>query len=518
VPYHWQFASGPTIFIKNSFLDVGLSGQGDWTGQEASAFHRTKSAPAALALKPTNDEAEADTDEGSDGNSADDERCGMCRGTAPPSPWQAPLLPAKAKEPGDAAAQVDRCPRTPGTALATLSVDSATCELDRAARQCGLATPSSRAATLEPAVISAGVGVAHSEDTSASSPSMGLFASGSTGEAMVGWPLLPAAAWPSPGEQAVLAHHDHGLHNEGGDAPWMAALRVPHGWPQVLPDFSRLPSPVMSPQMSCQVSPVLSRRSSPQLSPQMSPALPPQCELEELEQQFDLRIEEQLGPPPATVCSSSYISPRFPLQVFAGCSQPDLSGSSQRPGPPRSLPASQASSPQWGPSSPPLLSPPRSPTMRASLQQPHSVVQELDASTGVRRVLWSVDAGKLKGHERQTVSPSFELLLGSPVNFRLVIFPRPNLDGKGSASFKKSNGRGSVLLKCEACHGVVTFWMSIGNGRQEDPTNQPRGPVTHDFARHSTCGLPKSLEQWDFSSVVDESSNTFVVCLDILPR
>jgi len=107
--------------------------------------------------------------------------------------------------------------------------------------------------------------------------------------------------------------------------------------------------------------------------------------------------------------------------------------------------------------------------------------------------------------------------LGSPIVSRLVIFPKPTAGAKGGASFKKSRGWGSVHLKCEASAGSVIFQVSIGDGTGGFP-RQPRGPVRHNFADHSTCGLPKDLEHWDFGKAVNKSTQTFAVCLDILPR
>lgn len=136
--------------------------------------------------------------------------------------------------------------------------------------------------------------------------------------------------------------------------------------------------------------------------------------------------------------------------------------------------------------------------------------------TGAHRIIWTVDAGKLRNHERQAVSPSFELPLASLATSRLVIFPKANADGKGSASFKKSGGWGSVYLKCEASGGSVSFMLSVSDGTM-DYVRSPRGPVTHNFADHSTCGLPRDQEQWDFSKAVNHATQTFAVYLDILP-
>jgi len=145
----------------------------------------------------------------------------------------------------------------------------------------------------------------------------------------------------------------------------------------------------------------------------------------------------------------------------------------------------------------------------------NTVTHAVSASTGVLRFMWTVDASKLRSHERQAVSPTFELPLGEGVTSRLVLFPRPTEHGKGSASFRRSKGWGSVQLKCETSEGSVAFMVSIGDGTV-GCARQPCGPLMHDFASHSTCSLPKGQDQWDFSKVVNRSSQTFAVCLDIL--
>jgi len=150
--------------------------------------------------------------------------------------------------------------------------------------------------------------------------------------------------------------------------------------------------------------------------------------------------------------------------------------------------------------------------------QAHTVSQAVSAVSGLRRVLWTVDAGKLQGHERQAVSPFFEIPLGGQTaSFRLVVIPRAPADVKGSASFKKAGGRGCVQVKCEVPRGLVSFWVSVTDGRGDFP-RRPRGPIAHDFAWQSTCGLPKDQELWDFREAVDRVSQTFTICLEILPH
>lgn len=100
-----------------------------------------------------------------------------------------------------------------------------------------------------------------------------------------------------------------------------------------------------------------------------------------------------------------------------------------------------------------------------------------------------------------------------------MIYPKAVSDSKGGASFKKSRGHGFVQLKCEAelaeAIANVRFRISIGSGDKLQP---PRGPVSHNFSSSAVCGLPKDQEEWDFSSVVDPDSATFVVCLEIVPQ
>mmetsp|Transcript_23640 Transcript_23640/g.67835 ORF Transcript_23640/g.67835 Transcript_23640/m.67835 type:complete len:447 (+) Transcript_23640:77-1417(+) len=148
---------------------------------------------------------------------------------------------------------------------------------------------------------------------------------------------------------------------------------------------------------------------------------------------------------------------------------------------------------------------------------PHSIATTDSAALGVRRVVWTVDAEKLRSHERQAVSPSFELPLGVPAVARLVIFPKQTPGAKGGASFARSRGWGGVHLKCEASSGSVSFQISISDGTAAFP-RQARGPVRHDFAVHSICGLPKEIEYWDFGRAVNRATQTFAVCVDILPH
>ncbi|CAK8998286.1 Uncharacterized protein SCF082_LOCUS5590 [Durusdinium trenchii] len=229
-------------------------------------------------------------------------------------------------------------------------------------------------------------------------------------------------------------------------------------------------------------------------------------------QQFwQLQMQPSMQSRPSSVQPSMHSSPQISPQLAPqlGHHVPQLLLSPlMPPGPEPSLPPSPDSS---RPQSPQPVNP--CPVGRQA-PQPHTIRHSLNMETGMHQVFWHVDGSKLKGQERQTVSPSFELPFEGQVSFRLVLVPKPNPDGKGGASFKKANGVGSVHLKCEAAKGLVNFFVSISNGRP-DFKREPRGPVKHNFAELSTCGLRKGDEMWDFTKAVDKETQTFAVCLEI---
>lgn len=138
----------------------------------------------------------------------------------------------------------------------------------------------------------------------------------------------------------------------------------------------------------------------------------------------------------------------------------------------------------------------------------------IERQGGVQRVHWTVNARVLKSMDKSAVSPSFDLdLPGSGVQtFRLTLYPSAKGDGKGAGSFRKAKGRGRIVLKCEtqvpetAPRLAVTFLVGEGDGHQA-----ARGPVVHSFVEHSTCGLPKATEEWDFGASVDEETKTLSV-------
>lgn len=130
------------------------------------------------------------------------------------------------------------------------------------------------------------------------------------------------------------------------------------------------------------------------------------------------------------------------------------------------------------------------------------------------KISWPVDSRKLRGMDKQVVSPSFELCPGMPC--KLMIKPRIAAEKKRQANFKTAGGRGYCEVKCEADASVappkVRFHFSIGSGLQQQSA---RGPVVHDFANNTVGRLPSDIAEWNFSSAVDTESSTLMVCLEL---
>jgi len=138
-------------------------------------------------------------------------------------------------------------------------------------------------------------------------------------------------------------------------------------------------------------------------------------------------------------------------------------------------------------------------------------------SSGGLRVCWPVDACRLHGKDKQLVSPGFDLCPG--VMCKLMLKATEMGSKKGQACFKKSSGRGSIQLKCEASATAdilpVIFRLSIGS---HDSIQDLRGLVVHDFMLDLVSGLSHNEEEWEFRSAIDGTSQTFVVQLEVAPQ
>merc|ERR1712050_88024 len=137
-------------------------------------------------------------------------------------------------------------------------------------------------------------------------------------------------------------------------------------------------------------------------------------------------------------------------------------------------------------------------------------------NSGCFRVNWSVDARKLRGNDTKAVSPAFNICLGKDmeeVKFKMIIQPKVMNEERGGASFRKAKGKGKVFLKCEAelpDTAFIHYRIILGE--------EPRGPFTHNFQENAVCGLPEEESEWDFQAAVSQTSNNFVVCLELQPQ
>lgn len=161
------------------------------------------------------------------------------------------------------------------------------------------------------------------------------------------------------------------------------------------------------------------------------------------------------------------------------------------------------------------------------MPQPQTLCSEFVPERGLFQVDWTVDARKFRGNDRQVVSPPFEMPLVASsssedglVTFKLMLCALAQGERHTGLSFKKSAGKGMVLLKCEGdvqeSVADVEFRISIG-GAAGHPRSQPRGPASHNFARCAVGGLPEEQAEWEFNHAVDEASLTLLVRVEAIP-
>lgn len=152
---------------------------------------------------------------------------------------------------------------------------------------------------------------------------------------------------------------------------------------------------------------------------------------------------------------------------------------------------------------------------------PQTLARAQSQGSGCSRIWWHVDARKLKTSDKQAVSPPFALPMNvgdgsQECTYKMMLSPMvaSGAHGKGASSFKKAKGWATVHLKCEndtirEMGAELAFRIAVGSERA-------RGPMHHNFARSSVCGLPPHLEAWNLGSHVDESSRIFSVCLEVV--
>jgi hypothetical protein len=129
-------------------------------------------------------------------------------------------------------------------------------------------------------------------------------------------------------------------------------------------------------------------------------------------------------------------------------------------------------------------------------------------------VQWSVDAKKLRGSDKQAVSPPLEVSLGPeapPATFKLMLCP------SGGDSFRKAGGVGQVQLKCcsdllEGSWPLTAVSISVGS---RSKAQAPRGPFVHRFGSSSVFSVPREQADWDFGTSVESSASVVVVTVEI---
>lgn len=163
--------------------------------------------------------------------------------------------------------------------------------------------------------------------------------------------------------------------------------------------------------------------------------------------------------------------------------------------------------------------------------QPQTLsLHQVSGSMYSYQVVWTVDARKLKGNDKQAVSPPFALHFSEQhrnVTFKMMMCPKGKDEGKGggpgSSTFKKTDGMGIIQLKCEgdlsSTNSSVRFRLATHNKLTSQRTELselqwfPTEFVQHNFSHSALCGLPKSNDVWDFAKVIDKDSMTFNVYL-----
>ena len=153
-------------------------------------------------------------------------------------------------------------------------------------------------------------------------------------------------------------------------------------------------------------------------------------------------------------------------------------------------------------------------------QVPH-FTHAFSIDSSVFRVHWTLHGKTLSDKTKQAVSPAFLLSFGKDfenVAFKLML----NIYSKQSAkkkTFKETEGKGRVQLKCEAELASnalpVRFKIGAGIGEYAEPS---RNEVQHNFSQSAVAALPLEQDEFDFKKVLDPTTNTFTIRLEILPH
>lgn len=165
---------------------------------------------------------------------------------------------------------------------------------------------------------------------------------------------------------------------------------------------------------------------------------------------------------------------------------------------------------QAPPATPPPPAPAPAPADAPETPSPPAPV-EVSPEEADEQYTFTVHASKLSLKDKSIVSKPFSVLIDEvAVPFLVQITASKIEDKKGGHNFKKAKGHGKVEVNCKKppANGVLTS-MSFVVG------SQTRGPVHHNFAESSLCGLAKEEEEWDFLSAVDQATSTVTICVKI---
>jgi hypothetical protein len=156
----------------------------------------------------------------------------------------------------------------------------------------------------------------------------------------------------------------------------------------------------------------------------------------------------------------------------------------------------------------------------------------------VHQAHWEVDASRFWLRERQVVSSSFQFALrGDAVaSFRIMLAasagPASNR-ARVESTFRASDGRGYVQLKCETPYAAVPgCYVRVSLGAQTR-CRELCGPIFHDFGRGAICNVsPAHLLQeaeeaaacdtavipdWDFRRLVGYSRDAVLtICVELV--
>ena len=162
------------------------------------------------------------------------------------------------------------------------------------------------------------------------------------------------------------------------------------------------------------------------------------------------------------------------------------------------------------PADPPVAPVPAAP--RAPVLQ-----RAFSVNSRIFRIHWTVDARILKTSDREKVSPPFEVSMdGKEIQFKMCLRPSLTSESRGGASFRKAKGKGTVDLRClseidprRSC--AMIFRVAIGKGSESHKVSQT---MKHDFSQKPICQL-EGEDEWDFKSVTDDDTQTFVIVLEV---